>query len=166
MRLTHFSSEEEHKNQHKSTFLPHIAFFILQERKTTRRLLEKGWKIGIALGGRGFGCGRTFSVLRAPGAGWKQNHLTTVQVTTGDLEKSVTEQGTVAMADSLEIKENFDVTITAWKTSTGQSVNEGTFWRLWIQKPLEYDHLFGKPALLPLEASSPAPQTATAPQRP
>ncbi|MBS5645561.1 MAG: efflux RND transporter periplasmic adaptor subunit [Clostridiales bacterium] len=87
--------------------------------------MKKGWKIGIALGVvTVLGVGGFF-VLRSQGQAGSKTTYTTVQVTTGDLEKSVTGTGTVAMADSLEIKENFDITITAWKTSTGQSVNEG-----------------------------------------
>ena len=87
--------------------------------------MKKGWKIGIALGVAVVLGAGGFLVLRGQGQAGNKTTYTTVQVTTGDLEKSVTGTGTVAMADSLEIKENFDITITAWKTSTGQSVNEG-----------------------------------------
>ena len=87
--------------------------------------MKKGLKIVISLGVvTVLGVGGFF-VLRSQGQAGSKTTYTTVQVTTGDLEKSVTGTGTVAMADSLEIKENFDITITAWKTSTGQSVNEG-----------------------------------------
>ncbi len=87
--------------------------------------MKKGWKIGISIAVVAAIAGGGFLLFGSGGKAASSTTYSTMTIGTGDLEKSVSGTGTLAIADTQEIVEGFDVTADKIAVSVGQSVKKG-----------------------------------------